>query len=72
MFLICVQCDLFDSSFHLEHNSAISVIGQLKGVSCYAKRNSLTGGAMDEKSRGKGPALISFIPPTSGMFIWLR
>ena len=68
LFSLEKQCDLFDSSFHLEHNSQISVVGGLKGVSCYAKRETLTGGAMDEKSRGKGPALISFIPPTVSRF----
>jgi aromatic amino acid aminotransferase I len=60
-------CDAFEDNFHLEidtNNSNSSVLevfdGLGRGVTCY------------DKSSGEKPIpLVSFIPPTAGMFIWL-
>jgi len=72
------MCDTFDDFFHLEFdfgsngvstNSLVLPVLGGRGVTCYSK---LSGDKWDEK-RGltRGPALLSFIPPTAGMFIFL-
>jgi len=79
-------CDAFEDQFHLEfEENANGVIsnqlvrevfkGLGRGVTCYAKPTA--GSALqrwDEKKgvqSALGPALVSFIPPTAGMFVWL-
>lgn len=76
------MCDTFDDFFHLEFDGAPNgvatnaavrdVLDFGRGVTCYAK--NVRPSAWDEK-RGlagrHGPPLISFIPPTAGMFIFL-
>jgi aromatic amino acid aminotransferase I len=70
-------CDLFEEEFDLQHDGANVVAlldGRIKGVTGYAKTQSTK---WDEKKaqlgvagHGKTP-LISFVPPTAGMFIFL-
>lgn len=79
-------CDAFEDTFHLEFedsslgvktNDAVLEVfdGLGRGVTCYAKPGAGTVEAKWDEKRGltskRGPALVSFIPPTAGMFIWL-
>lgn len=56
-------CDAFHDNFHLEFDGSgvLEMFDGLgRGVTCY------------DKSRGEKPTpLVSFIPPTAGMFVWL-
>jgi aromatic amino acid aminotransferase I len=73
-------CDTFDDYFHIEFdaapngvatNSAVrDVMDFGRGVTCYAKQYN---GPVDEKRilDKRGPPLVSFIPPTAGMFVFL-
>jgi aromatic amino acid aminotransferase I len=79
-------CDTFEDVFHIEfEDNANGVIsnqlvrevfeGMGRGVTCYAK--PLPGSSRNKWDEKKGiesvhgPALVSFIPPTAGMFVWL-
>ncbi|GFZ46123.1 hypothetical protein JCM24511_04369 [Saitozyma sp. JCM 24511] len=78
-------CDTFEDVFHLEFEEAGSLVSNPsvldvgmnlgKGVTCYAKPKTGTVEAKWDEKRGltskRGPALVSFIPPTAGMFIFL-
>lgn len=79
-------CDTFEDVFHIEFedntNGVISnqlvrevFEGMGRGVTCYAKpAPGSTRNKWDEKKGIEsvhGPALVSFIPPTAGMFVWL-
>jgi aromatic amino acid aminotransferase I len=77
-------CDTFEDVFHIEFEENTNGVvsnqyvrevfeGLGRGVTCYAKP---TAGVKkwDEKrglENAHGPALVSFIPPTAGMFVWL-
>lgn len=71
-------CDTFEDVFHLEFEEAGSLVSNPsvldvgmnlgKGVTCYAKPKTGTVEAKWDEKRGltskRGPALVSFIPPT--------
>ncbi|KAL7424021.1 hypothetical protein Q5752_001606 [Cryptotrichosporon argae] len=71
--------DAFADQFHMETGEGnarvLEVLSAGKGVTCYAKPKNGSSSAMwDEKrglSSGVGKPLVSFIPPTAGMFIFL-
>ncbi|EIW69475.1 hypothetical protein TREMEDRAFT_71644 [Tremella mesenterica DSM 1558] len=80
------MCDAFENVFHLEIDDAPNGVktndvvfdifdGTARGVTCYAKPTDDTAaGRWDEKkgfSSKHGLPLVSFIPPTAGMFIFL-
>ena len=79
------MCDTFDDFFHLEFdentngvstNSLVQpVLGVGRGVTCYAKPIEGSVEAKWDEKRGmtskRGPPLVSFIPPTAGMFVFL-
>lgn len=78
-------CDAFEDNFHLEFESNTNGLstnpavlevfeGLGRGVTCYAKPAEGSAQAKWDEKRGlasRGPPLVSFIPPTAGMFIWL-
>lgn len=54
-----------------EKRAVLDIEGLGKGATCYSKTSSGNDSAWDEKKgavqsvkKGKGPALVSFIPPT--------
>lgn len=79
------MCDTFDDFFHLEFdnapngvptNAAVQNVLDLgRGVTCYAKQVKGSKDAQWDEKRGivskRGPPLVSFIPPTAGMFVFL-
>lgn len=51
----------------------MSFAGGVKGVTAYAKTApGVSTSVMDEKRGYRGKALVSFVPPSAGMFIWLQ
>lgn len=62
-------CDTFQDIFHLEFDSGNDLFPERsRTITCYSKQcRSL----WDEKRGLHGPALITFIPPTAGMFVFL-
>ncbi|GHJ84349.1 hypothetical protein NliqN6_0751 [Naganishia liquefaciens] len=67
------MCDLFESVFHLEFDQTLTLSPHIKWVTAYERTISGMGGlVMDEKKGYKSKkALVSFVPPTAGMFVWL-
>ncbi|KAK4686627.1 hypothetical protein P7C73_g3499, partial [Tremellales sp. Uapishka_1] len=77
------MCDTFDQVFHMEfdedggHNALVKDVlgGYGKGVTCYYKPEAGSQDTKWDEKRGlssiRGPPLVSFIPPTAGMFIFL-
>nr|KIR46477.1 aromatic amino acid aminotransferase I [Cryptococcus bacillisporus CA1280] len=62
-------CDTFQDVFHLEFDSGNDLFPERsRTVTCYSKQ---TRSLWDEKRGLRGPALITFIPPTAGMFVFL-
>lgn len=79
-------CDTFEDEFHLEFEENTNGVitnqnvrevfkGLGRGVTCYAKPVPGSAARRWDEKRGidslRGPALVSFIPPTAGMFVWL-
>lgn len=79
-------CDTFEDEFHLEFEENTNGVitnqmvrevfeGMGRGVTCYAKPAAGSAQKRWDEKRGidsvRGPALVSFIPPTAGMFVWL-
>ncbi|WVQ70021.1 uncharacterized protein L199_008245 [Kwoniella botswanensis] len=68
------MCDAFEDTFHLEFDQTNNSIVRglfpegTKTITCYSKqpRNK-----WDEKKGLHGPALVTFTPPTAGMFVFL-
>nr|XP_031862786.1 uncharacterized protein CI109_001798 [Kwoniella shandongensis]KAA5529858.1 hypothetical protein CI109_001798 [Kwoniella shandongensis] len=62
-------CDSLADEFDLEFDTHSALFPEKsRTITGYAKRAS---SAWDEKRGLKGPALITFIPPTAGMFVFL-
>lgn len=80
------MCDTFEDVFHLEFDENINGLktndavrdifdGMGRGVTCYAKQIEGSKEALWDEKRGhkskRGPPLVSFIPPSAGMFVFL-
>ncbi|KAJ9120739.1 hypothetical protein QFC22_002670 [Naganishia vaughanmartiniae] len=69
------MCDLFETVFHLEFDQTLALSQHIKWVTAYERTApGMAGGAtiMDEKRGYKSKkAIVSFVPPTAGMFVWL-
>lgn len=79
-------CDTFEDVFQLEYEENTNGVitnqyvrevfpGMGRGVTCYAQPIAGSAERRWDEKRGveslRGPALVSFIPPTAGMFVWL-
>ncbi|WVQ78293.1 hypothetical protein IAT38_000378 [Cryptococcus sp. DSM 104549] len=63
-------CDTFEDIFHLEFDSKNNLFPERSStITCYSKQTPRS--AWDEKRGARGQALITFIPPTAGMFVFL-
>jgi len=71
--LLSFQCDLLESSFHLEFNQRIPVSQHIKWITAYEKTSPGMGGTILDEKQGYKSAkpLVSFVPPSAGMFVWL-
>ena len=79
------MCDAFDDNFHLEfdvntngvstNDAVMEVFGVGRGVTCYAKPKPGSAVAKWDEKKGVssrfGPPLVSFVPPTAGMFLFV-
>ncbi|KAJ9105496.1 hypothetical protein QFC21_001867 [Naganishia friedmannii] len=71
------MCDLFETVFHLEFDQTLALSQHIRWVTAYERTAPGMGGAgaatiMDEKRGFKSnKAIVSFVPPTAGMFVWL-
>lgn len=70
------MCDLFETVFHLEFDNALGAPfdDSIRWATAYPRALPGTAGnsLIDEKSGFKSKkALLSFVPPTAGMFVWL-
>ena len=72
-FVHLFQCDLLESTFHLEFDQSLAVSQHIKWITAYEKTAPGMGGTvMDEKRGYKAQKpLVSFVPPSAGMFVWL-
>lgn len=62
-------CDAFVDVFHLEFGKhSVLFPAGTNTVTCYSKKNV---SAWDEKRGSRGSPLITFVPPTAGMFVFL-
>ncbi|WWC89986.1 uncharacterized protein L201_004916 [Kwoniella dendrophila CBS 6074] len=63
------MCDAFEDVFHLEFDQNKSLFPDgSKTITCYSKTPK---NKWDEKKGLHGPALVTFTPPTAGMFVFL-
>lgn len=78
LMLLLLQCDILESTFHLEFDQVLPISNSIRWITAYEKLPAPTSGSASEKTFTSEKtvvksrkALVSFVPPSAGMFVWL-